>query len=157
METIALIPETTPYRYLSGLAALNLPSGRGTGDWHLVETFFSPKKRRSRSFIAGVGCETDTTPQLGALGIFECSALLDDLKIPRPAGEAYAANHARAIADLVLAAVTKGGSPDYVCLDDWMPGEKDKREVFDLLDISLSHLSGKERNQVLTWMNANFL
>lgn len=155
METIDPVPVTTPHRYLSGMAALNLPSVRGTGDWHLIETFFSPKKRRSRSFIAGVGCETDTTQQLGELGIFECSALLDDLKIPRPAGEAYAANHARAIADLVLAAVAKGGSPDFVCVDDWMPGEEDKREVFELLEISLPYLSEEDRGQVRAWIEAS--
>src|SRR5260363_411575 len=57
-----MIPETSPSRYLSGIAALNIPSTRGTGDWHLIETFFRPRQQHSRLFVSGIGCETDTTP-----------------------------------------------------------------------------------------------
>jgi excisionase family DNA binding protein len=153
--TPALIPETTLQRYLSGMAALNLPSEKGTGDWHLIETFLKPKRKRSRLFIAGVGCEGDTTPLLGDRGIFECSSLLDRLKIPHPPGPAYAADHARAIADLVLVAILEGGSPDFVRLDDWMPGDDDKQTVFDLLNHAIPQLTIDRQEKISTWMKKN--
>src|SRR5260364_247270 len=101
-----MIPETSPSRYLSGIAALNIPSTRGTGDWHLIETFFRPRQQHSRLFVSGIGCEAD---------------------------------HARAIADMVLVCVLDGSEPDHVELDDWMPMSEDKQAVFDLLEIAMPH------------------
>ena len=54
--------------------------------------------------------------------------------VPHPKGPVYAATHARAIADLVLGAILRDESPDFVPLDDWMPRDDDKREVRALLD-----------------------
>lgn len=71
----------------------------------------------------------------GSLGIFECSALLDELQIPHPTGLAYAATHARAIADLVLVTVITGGSPEFVTLDS------NKQEIYNLLVIALPKLT----------------
>jgi hypothetical protein len=155
MEEIPPIPETSPTRYLSGMAALNLISPNGTGDWHVVETFFRPHKRRSRSFIAGAGCETDTLDLLGDRGIFECSEALDAMGIRRPPGNAYAATHARAIAELVLSAALHGESPEFVQLDDWMPRDSDKQEVFDLLCITAPKLTDEQRKKVLIWRMKN--
>lgn len=145
---------TSPTRYLGGMAALNLPSPQGTGDWHMVETFFSPNRTRSRSFISGTGCLTDTTPLLGTQGIYECTALVKSLQIPHEAGAVYAANHARAIADLVLAAVLRGESPDFVRLDDWMPRDSDKQEVFAMLATALSQLEHQQQYQHHTALQA---
>jgi hypothetical protein len=134
---------------------LNLPSPMGTGDWHMEQTFFRSREKRSRSFISGVGCATDTTPLLGDAGVFDCTALLDDLKIPHSEGPVDAASHARAIADLVLAAVLRNESPDFVRLDDWMPRDSDKQEVFDLLSIALKQLGHEQHQKVLAWQNTN--
>ncbi len=30
-------------RVFGSIAALNIPSVKGTGDWHLIETFFQPR------------------------------------------------------------------------------------------------------------------
>lgn len=149
------IPETTPQRYLSGMAALNLPSPTGSGDWHLIETFFKPRLRQPRLFIAGARCEANTNPLLGNRGVFECSAQLNSLNIPHPDGPAFAANHARAIADLVLVSVLDGGSPDFVQLDDWMPGDNDKLSVFELLDVASPQLSSEQQETVRKWRAAN--
>lgn len=151
MDEIPPIPETSPTRYLSGMAALNLISPNGTGDWHMVETFFRAHEKPSRSFIAGAGCETDTMALLGDAGIFECSEVLDAMGIRRPPGKAYAATHARAIADLVLSAVLHGGSPEFVQLDDWMPADSDKHEVFDLLAIAHSKLTEAQLHMIKEW------
>lgn len=50
------------------MAALNLPSSTGTGDWHFVQTFERERQHRSRSFISGAGCLTDTSGLLGDAG-----------------------------------------------------------------------------------------
>lgn len=145
------IPETSPLRYLGGMAALNLPSATGTGDWHMEQTFFRQRQTRSRSFISGVGCATDTTALLGDTGVFDCTALVDELKIPHAAGPVYAASHARAIADLVLAAVMRGEPADFVCLDDFMPRAADKQQVFDLLAMAMPHLPAAQQQEVRKW------
>lgn len=145
------IPETSPDRYLGGMAALNLPTGIGTGDWHQVQTFFRPHRRLSRSFISGVGCQTDTTDLLGRAGIIDCTQVVESSRIPHHGARVFAATHARAVADLVLAAVRRGLSPDFVVLDDYMPRPDDKREVFDLLQIAAAKLSANDRQQVNVW------
>lgn len=155
MSTPITIPATSRLRYLGGMAALNLPSPTGTGDWHMEQTFFRSRKKRSRSFISGAGCPTDTTSILGDTGIYDCTAVLDELGIPHESAVVYAANHARATADLVLAAVQRNESPNFVVLDDWMPGDSDKRQVFDLLSKALGHLSREQQTKVLEWERKN--
>src|SRR6218665_3726525 len=107
------VPATSRRRYLGGMAALNLPSAAGTGDWHMEQTFFRQREKRSRSFISRVGCPTDTTAILGDVGVYDCPARFDDVVIPHEGPLAYAASHARACAALVLAAVMRGDQPDF--------------------------------------------
>lgn len=149
------IPATSRLRYLGGMAALNLPSPRGTGDWHMEQTFFRVREKRSRSFISGAGCETNTNAMLGDAGIYDCTAVVDDLGIPHEGTTVYAAGHARATADLVLAAVLSGMSPAFVVLDDWMPSEVDKHQVRDLLSRAMGYLTVEQRDEVLEWMRKN--
>lgn len=155
MSANVTIPVTSPFHYLGGMAALNLPSPTGTGDWHMEQTFFRSRETRSRSFISGIDCATDTTPILGDTGVYDCTALLDELKIPHVEGVVYAANHARATADLVLSAILRNESPDFVRLDDWMPRDNDKQEVFDLLVIALKQLQPEQQQRVLAWQKKN--
>jgi hypothetical protein len=150
-----IIPSTAPFRYLSGMAALNIPSDSGTGDWHLVETFFRPRKVLSRLFVTGAGCPDDTTPLLSNIGVYECSSVLDQYRIPRPAGAVYAATHARAIADMVLITALDGGSLAFIRLDDWMPGDEDKWAVFDLLDNAVVKMKPPAKDKIGTWIAAN--
>lgn len=74
------VPATSRLRYLGGMAALNLPSPTGTGDWHVQETFFRQREKRSRSFISGAGCPTDTISVLGEAGIYDCTAVLERME-----------------------------------------------------------------------------
>ncbi|SDU13654.1 hypothetical protein SAMN05216296_1981 [Pseudomonas pohangensis] len=156
-STVAPIPPTSlsPLVYIGGLAALNLPSPTGTGDWHLEETFFSQKPPASRSFLFGVGCETDTTSFFEEEGIcddfYDCTEILDKLCIPHEGAVAYAATHARAVADLILGAVLRGESPDYVVLDDWMPGTWDKECVYFLLEEARPLLTGAQKEKLWAW------
>jgi hypothetical protein len=153
MNTI--IPPTSPTRYLSGMAALNIPSDSGTGDWHMIETFFKPTKVMARLFVAGVGCADDTTPLLYDLGVFECSDVLDRHNIPHTSGPVFAASHARAIADMVLVVTLEDGNPAFIDLDDWMPEREDKNKVFELLDIATSKMGPHEKERVSRWIAAN--
>ncbi|HGY2327138.1 TPA: hypothetical protein ACNVQ0_006485 [Pseudomonas aeruginosa] len=150
-----MIPATHlhPLRYIGGMAALNLPSSTGTGDWHFWQTFERERRHRSRSFISGAGCATDTTALLGDAGIYEVSELLRTLGIRFEGGTAYAASHARACADLVLAAVMRGLSPDFVTLDDWMPREIDKQAVHCLIDRALPRLDATQAEAVKAWQS----
>jgi hypothetical protein len=145
------IPETSPTRYIGGMGALNLNSDGCTGDWHSIETFYRPTENHTRSFISGSGCATDTTALLGEAGIFECSALLDEMKIPHAEGPAYAATHARAIADLVIDAALRGKYANYLRLDDFMPRISDKQSVFDLLAMALPKLTLPQQQLVSSW------
>src|SRR6218665_1726658 len=123
------VPATSRRRYLGGMAALNLPSPAGTGDWHREQTFFRQREKRSRSFLSGGGGPTDRTASLWGAGFYPCTARLDELGFPHESPLACAASHARACADLVLAAVMRGDQPDFVTLDDWMPRDGDKQQV----------------------------
>lgn len=153
--TTSKILTTSRGCYIGGMAALNLPSASGTGDWHLVQTFFRPRLKRSRSFISGAGCPTDTTALLGDAGVYDCTAVLDELGIPHESRIVYAASHARATADLVLASVLRGVSPDFVVLDDWMPRDSDKQQVFELLARALPNLTEDQQREVRRWQCRN--
>lgn len=50
-----------------------------------------------------------------------------------------------------LAAVMRGLSPDFVTLDDWMPGEIDKQAVHDLIDRALPRLDATQAEAVKAW------
>jgi len=149
------IPATSVQIYLGGMAALNLPSPAGTGDWHMIQTYFRPRQKRSRSFVSGTGCLTDTNSMLGDEGIYDCTEILDRLGIPYERRPVYAASHARAAADLVLDAVMRGSSPGFVVLDDWMPRDTDKHQVFALLAKAVPCLSIQELEQLLVWRLKN--
>ncbi len=153
--TPIVLPETSLDRYIGGMAALNLPTGDGTGDWHQEQTFFQPRRRLSRSFISGAGCSTDTTALLGREGIVDCTQLVDALFIAHQGNRVFAATHARAVADLVLGALQRGESPDFVDLDDYMPRPEHKRTVFQLLDLAAQKLDDVLQQQVLAWQIKN--
>lgn len=45
----------------------------------------------------------------------------------------------------------RGDQPNFVTLDDWMPRDSDKQQVFDLLAKALGHLTAEQRDKVLGW------
>lgn len=155
MSTPITIPATSRLHYLGGMAALHLPSTNGTGDWHMEQTFFQSREKRSRPFISDTGCPTDTTPLLGEVGIFDYTHLLDDLGIPHEGEVAYAANLVRTTADLVLGAVLRGQAPDFFTLDDWMPRHSDKQQDFDLLAMAYHHLTADQQDKTREWERRN--
>lgn len=151
----ATIPATSTTRYLSGRPALNLISEDGTGDWHFVQTFCRDRVISGRFAIVGEGCETNTNTYLGNAGIYDCTALLDEQRIQHESTPAFAANHARAIADMVIAESLLGRLADFAILDDWMPRPRDKQKVYDLLAQAKAKLPELARKMVLEWEAAN--
>lgn len=97
--SVLTTPQTLPTRYISGIAALNILSDEGTGDWHAQAIFHLPRRKAPRSFLAGEGTGTNTLPLLGTDGIYDCAETLDGMHVDHPHGPVYAANHARATAD----------------------------------------------------------
>lgn len=137
------------------MAALNLPSPLGTGDWHMEAVFFLNTEKRSRSFISGSGCATDTNQLLGEAGIYDCTQVIKELGIQHESEPVYAASHSRAIADLVIDSILRCITPNHIQLDDWMPRATDKQEVFDLLNIATEHLTTEQKREVSLWMAKN--
>ncbi|MBQ69777.1 hypothetical protein CL689_07050 [Candidatus Saccharibacteria bacterium] len=155
MHSQVRIPATSTARYLSGLAALNLPSDNGSGDWHLIETFFSGNGGKSRCFIVGDGCEVNTNHLLGSRGVLESSSLLRKVGLEFDSELVFAATHERAVADLVLASVLNNGDASHVTLDDWMPSEEHKDLVFNLLHLALPGLGKSESQLIRKWVKHN--
>ena len=73
------IPKTTPYRYITGIPALNLPAPEGTsGDWHFSTAFYDPTESDEHMEVelAGDGGIINTSHIYGQYGIYECSTTL---------------------------------------------------------------------------------
>jgi hypothetical protein len=100
-------------RYISGMAALNLPAPEGTsGDWHFLNLFYR-KRRENVDFIAGENGVVDTNPIFDKYGIYFCGKALKKLGL-KSSGHAYAANHFRAILDMLYEKLRRGGYPRYL-------------------------------------------
>ncbi len=145
------IPELKPGQYLSGRAALNLPATGGTGDWHRVQTFHRPRLRLSRAFICGPGCEVDTSSLLGQAGIYDATAMLDELGILHDSLSVRVASHARAVADLVLDAVLCDREPGHEWLDDWLPRESDQQPLWEMLEMASEKLNNEQNTLIEIW------
>jgi hypothetical protein len=123
------IKQTSTKFYLSGLAALNLPSPSGSGDWHFQSVF--SENGYTRGFYAGIGAEIYTNSLYERTGIEECSQTLKNLGIEFDGEKAYAGTHPRAIADLLADSLLRGRQANYIVLDDWL------NESQDLLKLNL--------------------
>lgn len=102
------VPVTTPTRYISFQAALNLRvPGEITGDWHEDLDLFTDPDSPHTLPVVGEGCWIDSTKSLGSKGVREMSDLFvaKDV-IPAGCGEVWVANHYRAITDYALMDVT---------------------------------------------------
>ncbi|MDE0104988.1 MAG: hypothetical protein OXN89_21625 [Bryobacterales bacterium] len=102
------VPVTTPTRYVSFRAALNLRlAGEHTGDWHKTVFFYTAADNPYTLKLAGPGGLCDSTPSLGSKGVRDMAEYLVVMDvIPEGTGPVWVANHYRAITDLVLGDVT---------------------------------------------------
>jgi hypothetical protein len=151
-------PVTTPIQYLTGLTALNIPAPEGTGDWHFSETFEGFAGRPPGPYqVAGIN-SPDTQRWLGETGIFDARSRLDPYRLELPPGPVYAADHYRAIADMVLAAVFTGQQfEDSISLDDWLPEDHEKHRFRSLLEAVKPSLTLDQWNRVVLWVSHSMI
>jgi len=100
------IPHTTPGHYITGIPALNLPAPEGTsGDWHFYAVYYDTVDNNGGTSVvlqlAGDGEVLNTNNIYGRYGIYECSAAMKKYGLIIPNRKAYAANHFRAILDML--------------------------------------------------------
>ena len=77
------IPVTTPTRYVSFQAALNLRlPGEETGDWHYCSSFFTYAEYPHTIRLAGPSGRADTTSSLGSRGVRDMAHILANEVIP---------------------------------------------------------------------------
>ncbi len=135
--------------YLTGGTALNIPSTEGTGDWHIGGTLLYPERFR----VAGKDY-VSTNTIFGSEGIFDCTEVLKERGVRVPEGvTVYAANHYRAVGDVIVNALKKGWSwKDSVFADDWFPGDKEKIQLRDFLVKAMPKLLPVEREEITSWM-----
>lgn len=121
------IPKTTEMNYITGRAALNIPNPDGSfADWHFDEVFLSG---RGKIRVAGIDT-IQTFGLLGSYGIRECSSVLRRFGASVPnEQEVYAANHIRAILDMVLFSLAKLKKPDHVTAYDLLENLSDIEEL----------------------------
>jgi len=149
--------------YISGMRALNINDYEFlTGDWHVYETWH-PDSNLSSFHIMGEGkiALFDTNVYLGEEGVFEASETLRTMGIPIFSPTVFAATHARAIADKIIAeaflAIELNGSKlfRYVSLhdfDDYMPEDTDKQRVYELLEKAIKLLPQEQSDHVKEWL-----
>ena len=108
----AVIPWTTPTRYVTGIYALNIQAPEGTsGDWHDVFTWIEGYQPERVILVGGDTEEINTVPIYGSLGIYEGlgNLLQRGLELPDGMTEAYVANHTRAILDMLYGTLHRHG------------------------------------------------
>jgi hypothetical protein len=151
-------PITTRARYMTGLSALNIPAPEGTGDWHFAETFEGFAGRPPGPFQLAGDNATDTRRWLGDTGIFDARSRLEPYRLELPPGPIYAADHYRAIADMVLAAVVAGQPfEDSISLDDWLPEPQEKDRFRTLLETAKPALTLEQWNRIVLWVSHSMI
>lgn len=136
------LPSTSQANYITGKAALNVPNEDGSfADWHFDEVFLSG---RGKIRIAGKDAP-DTAALLGNYGIRECSSVLKRFGVAiQPEQKVYAANHIRALLDMVLASVEKNKVPEHVSMGDML----DSPQEIEELKAQVAMLKKKIHNQI---------
>ena len=155
-QSRVVLPKTTPTQYLTGMTALNIPAPEGTTvDWHFEESFWGRKGRAPKFFVAGEGAELNTNSIWGALGIYDCSSILRAKNIAIAAEEQiYAANHCRAILDLLYRALKNLEYPHHIAVDDWLDIPAEKKRLFDSLPMLKGFLKEDEKIILTSWIES---
>ncbi|MBS9779561.1 MAG: hypothetical protein KGV51_02940 [Moraxellaceae bacterium] len=143
--------------YISGIRALNIYDFEfDTGDWHTIETWADTCYTLPKSHWLGKNSPNlDTSPYLGYKGIFLADSVLKRMGINYSV-PVYAANHARAISDLVLFGIIECGDGstlmDKWFFDDMMCTHKDKKRVYEMIEPALNLLGNSHRPLLEKWL-----
>ncbi|MDO6514394.1 MarR family winged helix-turn-helix transcriptional regulator [Neptuniibacter sp. 2_MG-2023] len=148
------LPKTSPRHYLTGMSALNIPSNEGTGDWHFIETFEGGSRSTLGPFFIAGDDYSDTYEFLGLDGIKEVSEVL------RKAGlsvndKLFAANHYRAMIDMIYDKLTKGLTLESYKADDWFPRKRDKEKLGQYIKKIYYSIDPVKQQRLEEWMILN--
>lgn len=142
------IPPTSPERYLTGFEALNIPLADGTAaDWRFHEVFVACE---GPAHVAGAGYPP-TSVFFGGYGIRECGDQLRKMGRADVLGPVWAADHVRAILDLVAKSVMERRLPDHVPADDLLDREADRAELRRKVAEFRAKVSDDVRNLIDRW------
>jgi len=156
IHTTIVLPKTTPTCYLTGMTALNIPAPEGTtGDWHFEESFLGRGNIRPKIFVAGEGRALNTNVIWGALGIYDCSSILRAKGIAIAAEErVYAANHCRAVLDMLYNALQHKEYPHHITVDDWLDVDSELKRFFENVLALNDFLKDDEKIILTAWLAA---
>ena len=156
IENTIVLPKTTPICYLTGMTALNIPAPEGTtGDWHFEESFFGRNGIKPKIFVAGKNAALNTHPIWGALGIYDCSRILRAKGIAIAAEErVYAANHCRAVLDMLYNAIKRKEYPHHIIVDDWLDIDSERKCLFENISALIHCLKEDEKIILRSWLKA---
>jgi hypothetical protein len=141
-------PTTSPVNYITGKAALNVPNEDGTfADWHFDETFLSG---RGKIRVAGKDA-IDTSNLLGDYGIRECGGVLRRFGVALEENEkVYAANHVRALLDMVVSTLAKQKIPEHVTVQDMLDSPESLEEFRTQVELLKQKITDRITLSLLT-------
>lgn len=147
------IPTTTPQRYITSTAALNIPAPEGTtGDWRFGFLFFSD------DIMLHLGGEkskfVNTNPIYGNYGIHECSRELKKRGVKNVPEKVYSANHFRATLDLLYKKLQKNLLiPPYpIWVKEWFDTEEQCLFLLEKALDMMPFLNVKQQESLSKWI-----
>lgn len=151
------IPDTSPMRYISFEAALNLRyPGEDTGDWHFDTAWFDYTDGPHRTApIAGPDGLIDTTPALGERGVRDMGEVLAAKRVTAGQGPVYVADHYRAIADIAMVELAQGRVPTVATasvINQWFDTAEQIERLRSYLLPLRAHLGTGGREAFDTWI-----
>jgi hypothetical protein len=157
------IPETSLDCYISGYCALNLPAPEDTsGDWHGVNVFcgFEPidnlKDNGLLVDLAGINGFTDTRNIYGDYGVYDCTKELARYGYIHEGGRAYAANHFRAVLDLLFYDLCHGMRyPRQLggASENYFDNDEQKNFLLDKAREMRPYLNSEGERKLLMWID----
>ncbi len=96
------------------------------------------------------------TPIWGTLGIYDCSSTLRAKGIAIAAEErVYAANHCRAILDMVHNAIKHKEYPHHITVDNWLDVDSELKRFFENIPVLNNFLEDDEKIILNSWLVAH--
>ena len=142
--------------YISGQKALNIDDfEHHTGDWHTLPAWGGDEIEIKRFTLMGDGEEYNTNPYLGDSGIIDATDILRRMGKKPIAPIVWAANHSRAIADIIICNVLMHNRVNSFTLyefDAWFSEQSDKQRVYTLLEQALPKLPLTAQDTLSNWL-----
>lgn len=155
---------TTKENYLTSFAALNLSTAEvNTGDWHFNGFFIGHNGRPPGPFCIA-GKDLVSTNHLFAKNSVYDATKLVPTELVQENSIIYAADHYRAVGDMIYNSIIKGrvfdnaiikGSEYKYTLDlvGWFAGEEDRVQLLSYIDIICGEIDSDKADELNIWFN----